>query len=158
MMLVWIVVILIGVTALIYAFWRQRNQRSEEPDHLVKTMDQQANGKWSKPELYADISPLIGKQLVIAVRYPQGDKKTLVHFFGPIVRISEEEGIVINRLDDLGDFAVPPRAFLVVEHQRETRPTSMTQVIRPDYSTLIDLDGPPEKHGWNPAIDRHNPQ
>ena len=44
----------------------------------------------------------------------------------------EQDGIVISRSDGRGDFAVPPRAFLVEEHC-ETRPTSMTEVIRPDY-------------------------
>jgi Domain of unknown function (DUF4279) len=55
-----------------------------------------------------------------------------------------------------GEFAIPPRAYLVEEHRRQTRPTSMTEIISPDYSTLIHLDSPPREHGWNPAIDRHN--
>lgn len=77
--------------------------------------------------LHADTSSFIGKSLVVAVRYPNGNTQTLVHFYGPIVRISEQDGIVISRSDRRGEFAVPPGAFLVEEHQRETRPTSMTE-------------------------------
>jgi len=156
MKLIWIVVILVGAAAVAYAVWRQRYHSSGEPYHLVKTMEQHADGSWSEPVLHADITAFIGKQLVIAVRYPRGGTQALVHFYGPIVRISEQDGIVINRLDGRGEFAIPPRAFLVEEHQRETHPTSMTEVIHPDYSTLINLDGPPREHGWNPALDRHN--
>ncbi len=76
-------------------------------------MEQCADGSWSEPVLHADTAPLIGKQLVIAVRYPKDGTESLVHFFGPIIRISEEGGIVINRSDGRSEFAVPPRAFLV---------------------------------------------
>jgi hypothetical protein len=155
---IWIALILLAVVAVVYALLRSRRQGSGEHYHLVKMMTQQPGGSWSEPVLHADIASFIGKSLVIAVRYPNGGIQTLVHFFGPIVRISEGDGIVISRSDGRGDFAVPPRAFLVEEHQRETRPTSMTEVIRPDYSTLIDVEGPPREHGWSRILDRHNAQ
>jgi hypothetical protein len=134
------------------------NQHQPEPYHLVKTMEQQADGSWSEPVLHSDVAPLIGKHLVVAIRYPKDGAQALVHFYGPIIRISEQDGIVITRSDGRGEFAIPPRAYLVEEHQRQTRPTSMTEVISPDYSTLIYLDSPPREHGWNRAIDRHNAQ
>jgi hypothetical protein len=158
MKFIWIALILIAVVALVYAVLRSRRQGSGEHYHLVKTMTQQPGGSWSEPVLHTDITSFIGKSLVVAVRYPKGSTPTLVHFFGPIVRVSEQDGIVISRSDGRGDFAVPPRAFLVEERQRETRPTSMTEAIRPDYSTLIDLDGPPREHGWSRALDKHNAQ
>ena len=158
MKFIWIALILVVVVAVVYAVLRSRRPGSGEHYHLVKTMTQQPGGSWSEPVLHADITSFIGKSLVVAVRYPKGGTQTLVHFFGPIVRISEQDGIVISRADGRSDFAVPPRAFLVEEHQRETRPTSMTEAIRPDYSTLIDLDGPPREHGWSRALDRHNAQ
>lgn len=158
MKLVWTTAILFGAAVVAYAVWRQRHQRPRESSHLIKTMEQRADGSWSEPVLHADTSAFIGKHLVIAVRYPQGGKQALVHFYGPIARVSEEEGIVISRSGGLGDFAVPPRAFLVEEHRRETRPASMADAIRPDYSTLIALDGPPREQGWDRALDRHNAQ
>ena len=124
-----------------------------EPYHLVKTIEQRADGNWSEPVLHADPTPLIGKQLVIAIRYPKDGTEALVHFYGPIARISEEGGIVIARSDTGGEFAIPPRAFLVEEHQRATRPSSMSEMIRPDYSTLIKLSSAPREFGWNPARD-----
>jgi hypothetical protein len=120
-------------------------------------MEQRADGSWSEPVLHEDPSPLIGKQLVIAIRYPEAGTEALVHFYGPIARISERHGIVITRSDTGDDFAIPPRAYLVEEHQRATCPTSMTQTIRPDYSTLITLSSAPREHGYNPAIDRYGP-
>lgn len=158
MKFIWIALILVALAAVVYAVLRSRRQVSDEHYHLVKTMTQQPDGSWSEPVLHTDITPFIGKSLVIAIRYPADGTQALVHFYGPIVRISEQDGIVISRSDGRGDFAVPPRAFLVEEHQRETRPTSMTEVVRPDYSTLINLDSPPREHGWNPALDRHNAQ
>ena len=158
MKLIWIALTLVALAAVAFAVWRSRRHDSGEHYHLVKTMTQQPDGSWSEPVLHADTSSFVGKSLVVAVRYPNGGAQTLVHFYGPIVRISEQDGIVISRSDGRGDFAVPPRAFLVEEHQRETRPTSMTEAIRPDYSTLINLDGPPREHGWNRALDRHNAQ
>ena len=107
--------------------------------------------------LHADPSPLMGKQLVIAIRYPSEGAEALVHFYGPIARISELDGIVITRSDTGGEFAIPPRAYLIGEHQRATRPTSMTEIIRPDYSTLITLSSAPRECGYNPAIDRYGP-
>jgi hypothetical protein len=151
------VVILLVLAAVVFVVWRQRH-RAGEPYHLVKTMSQHADGSWSEPVLHADTAPFIGKKLVIAVRYPKDGAQTLVHFYGPIVRISEQDGIVISCSDGRCEFAIPPRAFLVEEHQRETRPTSMTEVIRPDYSTLINLSGPPREHGWNRQLDFHNEQ
>jgi hypothetical protein len=129
-----------------------------EAYHLVKTMEQRADGSWSEPVLHADTAPFIGKQLVVALQYPKDGTESLVHFFGPIIRISEEDGIVISRSDGRGEFAIPPRAFLVEEHQRAIRPTSMTEIIRPDYSTLLNLDGPPREPGWSRARDRNNAQ
>ncbi len=120
-------------------------------------MEQRADGSWTDPVLHADPDPLIGKQLVIAIRYPSEGDETLVHFYGPITRISEQDGIVITRSDTGGEFAIPPRAYLVDEHQRATRPTSMTEIIRPDYSTLITLSSAPREHGYNPAIDQYGP-
>ena len=158
MELVWIAPILIAVAAVAYVIWRSRRHGSGEHCHLVKTLGQQPDGSWSEPVLHADTSSFVGKSLVVAVRYPKDGAQTLIHFYGQIVRISEQDGIVISRSDGRGDFAVPPRAFLVEEHQRETRPTSMIEIIRPDYSTLIDLDGPPREHGWSRAMDRHNAQ
>ena len=134
------------------------NKQQPEPYHLVKTMEQRTDGSWSEPVLHSDTAQLIGKRLVVAIQYPKDGTKTLIHFYGPIVRISEQDGIVIARSDERGEFAIPPRAYLVEEHQRQTRPTSMTEVISPDYSTLIYLDSPPREHGWNPARDRHNAQ
>jgi hypothetical protein len=134
------------------------NQQQTEPYHLVKTMEQCADGSWSEPVLHLDTGQLIGKRLVVAIRYPKDGTQALIHFYGPIVRISEQDGIVITRSDGHGEFAIPPRAYLVEEHQRKTQPTSMTEVISPDYSTLIYLDSPPEEHGWNPTRDRHNTQ
>src|SRR5256714_14850476 len=113
-------------------------------------MEQHADGSWSEPVLHADPAPLLGKHLTIAIRYPKDGAEALVHFYGPITHISEKDGIVITRLDTGGDFAIPPRAYLVEEHQRATRPTSMTQVIRPDYSTLITLTSAPREYGWDP--------
>jgi hypothetical protein len=118
-------------------------------------MEQRADGSWSEPALHADPAPLIGKQLVIAIRYPKEDTEALVHFYGPITRISEEEGIVITRSDTGGEFAIPPRAYLVEEHQKATRPTSMSKIIWPDYSTLVKLSSAPREYGWNPARDRY---
>jgi hypothetical protein len=118
-------------------------------------MEQYADGSWTEPVLHADPAPLLGKHLAIAIRYPKDGAEALVHFYGPITRISEQDGIVITRLDTGGDFAIPPRAYLVEEHQRATRPTSMTQVIRPDYSTLITLTSAPREYGWNPTVDRY---
>jgi hypothetical protein len=149
-----IVVILAALLAVVYFVWRQRRQ----PHYLVKTTEQRADGSWTEPVLHTDIAPFIGKHLVVAVRYPQDGADTLVHFYGPIVRISEQDGIVIGRSDGRGEFAIPPRAFLVEEHQMETRPTSMTEVIRPDYSTLIRLDGPPREHCWSRQLDSHHEQ
>jgi hypothetical protein len=149
MKLIWIALILVALAAVAYAVWRSGRAGSGEHYHLVKTMAQQPDGTWSEPVLHADTSSFVGKSLVVAVRYPNGSTQALVHFYGPIVRISEQDGIVISRADGRGEFAVPPRAFLVEEHQRETRPTSMTDPIRPDYSTLIRLDGPPRQHGWS---------
>ena len=111
-------------------------------------MDQRADGSWSEPVLHADAAPLIGKQLVIAIRYPKDDTEAFAHFYGPITRISEE-GIVITRADTGGEFAIPPRAYLVEEHQRATRPTSMSKIIWPDYSTLVKLSSAPREYGWN---------
>lgn len=153
MRLVWIAGLLILMVASAYVVWSRR-AATGEPYHLLKTVQQHPNGSWSEPVLHSETAAFIGKQLVIAIRYPVGGNETVVHVYGPIVRISEHEGIVINRADGRGDFAIPPRAFLVSEHQRETRPTSMTEIIRPDYSTLLTLDGPPSEHGWNPATDR----
>src|SRR5262245_46787800 len=99
-------------------------------------MAQREDGTWRGPELHTDPAPLIGKRLVIAIRYPELGEEAVVHFYGRITRISEKHGIVIARSDTGGEFAIPPRAYLVEEHQRATRPTSMTQIIRPDYSTL----------------------
>ena len=146
-----LLLVLVAVGA--YVVWSRR-AGSGEPYHLLKTVEQRPDGSWSEPVLLSETSALIGKRLVIAIRYPLGQGETVVHFYGPIVRISEQEGIVISRADGRGDFAIPPRAFLVCEHQRETRPTSMSEIIRPDYSTLLTLDGPPREHGWNPATDR----
>jgi len=126
-----------------------------EPYHLVKTMEQRADGSWTNPVLHADPAPLLGKRLVVAIRYPEGGSEALIHFYGPIARITEEGGIVITRADTGREFAIPPRAYLVEENQRATRPTSMTQVIRPDYSTLIKLSSAPREYGWNPQRDRH---
>jgi hypothetical protein len=120
-------------------------------------MEQRADGSWSEPVFHMNPAPLIGKQLVVAIRYPKDGTETLVHFYGPITSISEEAGIVITRSDTGAPFAVPPRAYLVEEHQRATRPTSMTEVIRPDYSTLITLTSAPREHGFSPAIDRYGP-
>ena len=108
--------------------------------------------------LHTDPGSLIGKQLVVAVRYPKDGAEALRHFLGLIVHISEERGIVIARSDGRGEFAIPPRAFLVEEHQRATRPTSLSEVVCPDYSTLITIDGAPREHGWNPTVDKHNAQ
>jgi hypothetical protein len=126
-----------------------------EPYHLVKTMEQREDGSWTNPLFHADPAPLLGKHLVIAIRYPEGGSEALVHFYGPITRITEEDGIVITREDTGREFAIPPRAYLVDEHQRATRPTSMRQIIRPDYSTLIKLSSAPREYGWNPARDRY---
>ena len=123
---------------------------------LVITMSSRPDGSWTEPVPHTDTEPFIGKELIVAVRYPNNGTQHLAHFYGPIVRINELNGIVLNRMDGHGEFAIPPRAYLVEEHKRETNPTSMTTVIRPDYSTLIDLDGPPPEHGWNSAKDRHN--
>jgi hypothetical protein len=88
-----------------------------EPYHLIKTTEQRADGSWSEPVLHVDATPFIGKHLVIAIRYPKDGTQTLVHFYGPIVRISEQDGIVIVRSNGHGEFALPPRAYLVEEHQ-----------------------------------------
>ena len=121
-------------------------------------MSMRPDGTWTEPVLHTETKPFLGKRLVVAVRYPENGAQTLVHFYGPIIRIDEQDGIVLDRTDGRGEFAIPPRAYLVEENQRETRPPSMTEVIRPDYSTLIDLDGPPAEHGWKRATDRHNEQ
>ena len=121
-------------------------------------MEQRADGTWTDPVLHTDPSPLIGKQLVVVIRYPKDGAEALRHFVGQIVHISDRRGIVITRSDGRGEFAIPPRAFLVEEHQRATRPTSLNEVIYPDYSTLITLDGAPREYGWNPAVDRNNAQ
>jgi hypothetical protein len=128
---------------------------NSEPYHLVKTMEQRLDGSWTDPVFHSDPAPLVGKHLVIAIRYPEGNAEALVHFYGPISRITEEDGIVITRTDTGGEFAIPPRAYLVEEHQRATQPTSMTQIIRPDYSTLVKLSSPPREYGWNPTGDRY---
>ncbi len=129
---------------------------TSEPYHLVKTMQLLTDGSWTEPVLHTDPTLLIGKQLVIAIRYPKDNTEALVHFYGPITRINEEDGIVICRIDTGGEFAIPPRAFLVEEHQRTTRPTSLNKTIRPDYSTLVNLTSAPREYGWNPRIDQHN--
>ncbi len=137
-----VVVVLLAVA---YFYWRQRQQQH----YLVKTTERHSDGSWTDPVVHRDGTPFIGKTLVVAIRYPKDGADTLVHVYGPIVRLSERDGIVITRSDGRGEFAVPPGAFLVEEHQRETRPTSMTETIRPDYSTLIRLSGPPSEHGWD---------
>jgi hypothetical protein len=153
MKLIWIAAILIALVAVAYAVWLSRRNGSGEPYHLVKTLEQHPDGSWDEPLLHADTSSFVGKSLVIAVRYPKDGAETVAHFYGPIVRISEQDGIVIHRSDGRGEFSVPPRAFLVEEHQRETSPTSMTESIRPDYSTLFTLRGPPQEHGWSRELD-----
>jgi hypothetical protein len=90
-------------------------------------------------------------------RYPKDGAEALVHFYGPITSISEEAGIVIICSGTGGRFAIPPRAYLVEEHQRATRPISMREVMRPDYSTLITLSSAPGEYGYNPAIDGYGP-
>ena len=70
-----------------------------EPYHLVKTVEQRVDGSWSEPVFHTDPAPLIGKQLVVAIRYPHDDAEALVHFYGLIESISEEAGIVIIRSD-----------------------------------------------------------
>jgi hypothetical protein len=126
------------------------------PYHLAKTMSQLPDGSWTDPVLHADPTSLIGKKLVVSVRYPKDGKEALAHFYGPIVRINEAHGIVIVRSDGR-EFAIPPRAYLVEENQREIKPTTLPQLIYPDYSTLITIDGPPSERGWNHAVDKHNP-
>ena len=158
MKLLWATVICVGITGIAYAIWRYRRHKSAEPYYIVKTMEQHADGSWTDPVLHSEIAEFIGKHLVIAVRYPQSGTQELVHFYGPIERINEQDGIVISKSDGSGEFAVPPRAFLVEEHQRETRPTSMAGPIRPDFSTFINLDGPPRLGGWNRTLDRQNTQ
>ena len=106
--------------------------------------------------LHTDTASFIGKQLLIAIRYPKDNAEALVHFFGAITRITEEEGIVIARFDTGGTFAIPPRAFLVEDAQGARHPSSMSATISPDYSTLVDLDSEPREHGWDPRIDRPN--
>ncbi len=129
---------------------------SDTPYHLAKTVAQRQDGSWTDPVFHANVAPLIGKKLVVSVRYPKDGNEVLAHFYGPIVRITEADGIVIVRSDGR-EFAIPPRAYLVEENQREIKPTSLPQLIRPDYSTLITIDGPPGERGWNHAIDKHNP-
>lgn len=131
-------------------------ESTPEQYHLLKTMEMRLDGSWTEPILHEDPTSFIGKQLVVAIRYPMGNIEALSHFYGPITRITEEDGIVIRRFDTGGAFAIPPRAFLVEEHQRATQPSSMAMTIHPDYSTLIDLDSEPREYGWNPKFDKHN--
>ena len=152
-------IILIIIATLVNACVQPRmnNDTSsiDEPYHLVKTLGYTEDDGWSEPVLHSDVSLLIGKTLIIAIRFPHDGTEALIQYYGPIVRISEHDGIVIKRSDNNSEFAVPPRIFLIEENRREAVATSTGKTIRPDYSTLITTNNPPSKGGWNREYDKH---
>jgi hypothetical protein len=115
MKLVWIAVILILISAaaVVYAVWRQRNQRSGEPYHLVKTMEQRTDGSWSEPVLHADTSAFIGKHLVIAVRYPQAGKCQRALQNQPRMGASKPARVLGDKLSNLNAFLTLNRCRLL---------------------------------------------